>query len=96
MVIAKSFARIHKANLINFGILPFTFADQSDYDTIEEGSKLLFTGLIDQIEAGREVRAVIEGGSSDGRIIVLLHDLAARPLKVVLSGGLLNYTRNKT
>ncbi len=96
MVIAKSFARIHKANLINFGILPFTFADASDYDVIEEDSNIAFAGLIDQIKAGREIEAVLEGGSSDGRKIILLHDLAARPLEVVLAGGLLNYTRNKT
>ena len=44
-VIAKSFARIHQANLINFGIVPFTFANEADYDTIDEGDVLKISNL---------------------------------------------------
>ena len=48
-VIAKSFARIHKQNLVNNGIIPLVFADAADYDNIHEGDELAFDGLIDQI-----------------------------------------------
>ncbi|MFY9451956.1 MAG: aconitate hydratase, partial [Bacillota bacterium] len=46
-VIAKSFARIHKANLVNFGILPLEFADPEDYDSLEQGDVLIFSNLIE-------------------------------------------------
>jgi aconitate hydratase len=94
-VIAKSFARIHKANLINFGILPLTFADPGDYDRLREGVTLRIDGLRDALEhsrdeGGGEVSAAIEDGGGEIR---LHHDLAGRSVDIVLAGGKLAYTR---
>ena len=52
--LVKSFARIHKANLINFGILPLTFADPGDYDRIRRGAKVVIPGLRKSLENGAE------------------------------------------
>jgi aconitate hydratase len=95
-VIVKSFARIHKANLINFGILPLTFSNPSDYDNIEEGVSLSFKKLPEQLKAGKEVTATLVGGSGDGTSMVFLHDMEERLLSVVLAGGLLNFTRQSS
>lgn len=88
-VIAKSFARIHVANLINAGILPLTFADPADYDSLSQDSRLSFQNL----------KAGIAGGSVEmtdeatGRKISLRCDLTPRQQKILLCGGLLNYTK---
>ncbi len=86
--IAKSFARIHKANLINFGILPLTFVDPRDYDAIEQGNVLSLL----------EVRSALEKGSrrletrdlSSGRTIALAIDVTDREREILLAGGLIN------
>ena len=88
-VIAKSFARIHVANLINAGILPLTFADPVDYDALEQGATLRLTDLSAGMKAGR-VNIVDE---STGKIFTALCDLSERQQKILLSGGLLNYTK---
>ena len=88
-VIAKSFARIHVANLINAGILPLTFADPVDYDALEQGATLRLTDLSAGMKAGR-VNIV---DVSTGNIFTALCDLSERQQKILLSGGLLNYTK---
>ena len=88
-VIAKSFARIHVANLINAGILPLTFADPVDYDALEQDATLRLTDLSAGMKAGR-VNIVDE---STGNIFTALCDLSERQQKILLSGGLLNYTK---
>ena len=88
-VIAKSFARIHVANLINAGILPLTFADPVDYDALEQGAILRLTDLSVGMKAGK-ITVVDE---STGKIFTALCDLSDRQQKILLSGGLLNYTR---
>ena len=88
-VIAKSFARIHVANLINAGILPLTFADPVDYDALKQGATLRLTDLSAGMKAGR-VNIVDE---STGNIFTALCDLSERQQKILLSGGLLNYTK---
>ena len=88
-VIAKSFARIHVANLINAGILPLTFGDPVDYDALEQGATLRLTDLSAGMKAGR-VNIVDE---STGNIFTALCDLSERQQKILLSGGLLNYTK---
>ena len=90
-VIAKSFARIHQANLINNGILPMTFADEADYDRIDQGDELTLPG----------VRALVEAGSAEftlrnvtkGEDYKVLLPLTERQKGCILCGGLLNYTR---
>lgn len=91
-VIAKSFARIHKDNLINNGILPVTFADPADYDRLEAGDQLQFRGLIDDV-AAREVFTVenlTKGTSFDVRL-----DVTPRQREMLLAGGLINYTKRQ-
>ncbi|MBO5323190.1 MAG: aconitate hydratase [Oscillospiraceae bacterium] len=86
-VIAKSFARIHAANLINAGILPLTFADPADYDALEQGSKLELADLATGMAAGKI--AV----TCNGKIFYANCDLTERQQKILLCGGLLNYTK---
>jgi len=89
-VVAKSFARIHKANLINFGILPLTFVREEDYDSITSLSKLLFKDLIKALNSRDPLSVEISDNKS---AIFLQHDLTDRQVKIILVGGLLNYTR---
>ncbi|TLN00791.1 aconitate hydratase, partial [bacterium] len=88
-VITKSFARIHRANLINFGILPLTFVDEADYDKIEQGDRLeLAAGALSDAEL--TVKNVTRGTEFKVR-----HDLTERQAAIVLAGGLLNYTKKQ-
>jgi aconitate hydratase len=87
-VIAKSFARIHAANLINAGILPLTFADAADYDRVSQGDALAIEGL-DALESGRAVLRNVTSGEE----ILLNCDFTSRQIAILRAGGLLNYTR---
>ena len=88
-VLAKSFARIHIANLINAGILPLTFADPADYDHVAQGSKL----RIDNIVAGLQSGTLYIADAATGKRIEAKCDLSERQRKILLAGGLLNYTK---
>ncbi len=90
-VLAKSFARIHKANLINFGILPLQFTEPDDYKTLSRGDRLKLDHTSEQLD--NKVVTLLR--SSDGLAIKASHGLTARQLKIVKAGGLLNYTRGK-
>ena len=89
--IVKSFARIHKANLVNFGILPLVFRDPADYNLFTQGDQVSFP----------DVRRLVENGSTDiplllnGREIITLLDVSERQRKELLAGGTLNYVKNK-
>ncbi len=91
-VVAKSFARIHMANLINFGIIPLTFKDPADYDRISEGDDIEIAGFADAI-AGKE--ELILRNKTTGESIVLLLAATPRQREILLCGGLLNYTKDK-
>ncbi len=91
-VIAKSFARIHRTNLINFGILPLRFANPSDYETIEEGAEITLPGIRAQLEEEKRKRVV---AMVDGRSIALTHEYTPRQIEILKSGGLLNYTKSR-
>ena len=88
-VIAKSFARIHVANLINAGILPLTFADPADYDALAQGGKLTLMDISGGMKKGR-----ITVADESGRTFDALCDLSARQQAILMAGGLLNYTKN--
>jgi aconitate hydratase len=89
--IAKSFARIHQANLCNFGILPLTFANPADYERCRVGSELTFTALRQQVASGaREIRVRI-----DGEEILTLLDVSPRQRQELLAGGTLNHVRQQ-
>ena len=88
-VIAKSFARIHAANLINAGILPLTFANAADYDALEQGAKLRLTNL----KAGMTCGKIFVEDTVSGKQFTAHCDLTQRQQAILLCGGLLNYTR---
>jgi aconitate hydratase len=91
-VIAKSIERIHKANLINFCVVPIELAKQEDYEKIEQGDKLRIDGLLEAIKNKNEVRVVEENGKYDfsGKL-----DLSDRDREILLAGGLLKFTLEK-
>lgn len=87
--IAKGFARIHKANLCNFGILPLKFSDAEDYDRVKEGVNLVFPEVRERISRGdREIPVEIEGK----RIVTLL-EVSDLQRKYLLAGGAMNYVK---
>jgi aconitate hydratase len=91
-VIAKSFERIHIANLINFGIVPFTFADEEDYESIDMGDEVRIHDIRGLLERGEPIVLVNE---SAGREIPLAYDLTARQVKILLAGGRLNEVKGE-
>ncbi|MEA3385726.1 MAG: aconitase family protein, partial [Thermodesulfobacteriota bacterium] len=88
--LVKSFARIHKANLINFGILPFTFIDPDDYDRIEQGDTVNIPGLRTALLGGSDTVSVKIG--KDKTIQACL-ELSERDRMILASGSLLNWVR---
>ncbi|HLB73379.1 MAG TPA: hypothetical protein VJJ98_05130, partial [Sedimentisphaerales bacterium] len=90
VVIAKSIERIHKANLINFCIVPIEFAEPNNYDKIETGDKLVINDLLGAIKNRDEVRIAKTDGSFEfvGRL-----ELSTRDREVLLAGGRLSFTR---
>lgn len=89
--LVKGFARIHKANLVNFGIVPMTFADPADYDAIAQGDELVFSGLRQALLSG--ARAVPVKRTSDGKIFEARLELSDRERQVLAAGGLLNWVK---
>lgn len=90
-VLVKSFARIHKANLINTGILPLTFKNEADYDKIDEMDELSLPDVLNEMKNGSEVTVVNK--SKDYTFKAVL-DISARAREILAAGGLLNYTKN--
>lgn len=88
-VVAKSFARIHAANLINAGILPLTFADPADYDALQPGARL----RIDDIRAGMAAGSLTLTDTAAGKAYSVVCSLTERQQAILLAGGLLNYTK---
>ncbi|MBO7389507.1 MAG: aconitate hydratase [Oscillospiraceae bacterium] len=88
-VIAKSFARIHRANLINAGILPLVFENASDYDLINEGNNPVITNIKNGLKSGRIIMEL------NGKEITLLCELSERQRSILYAGGLLNLTREE-
>ena len=90
-VIAKSFARIHQANLINNGILPLTFANEADYADIDQMDELSLPNVRAAITAGEECLTL--RNETKGHDYAVLLPLTSRQRGMILAGGLLNYTR---
>ncbi len=89
-VLAKSFARIHMANLINNGIMPLVFETESDYDRISEGDALEINNALSQVESGI---IVVENKTKNESYNMILN-ITDRQKEMIKFGGLLNYTRN--
>lgn len=93
-VIAKSFARIHRANLINFGIIPFELQNSSDFDLLTQGTKVSIQDVTEVLGSGdKSITAEISAGNTNRKIALKL-DLTVRQRQVLLAGGLLNYIRS--
>ena len=86
-VLVKSFARIHRANLVNFGILPLIFVREEDYDVLAEGDLLIIKDLPSQLKERDEI---ILTRLSNGDTFSLQHGLSRRQVEIILAGGLLN------
>jgi len=91
-VIAKSMERIHEANLLNFGIIPLKFADEKDYNSIEQGDELVLPDVKKEIEQGKDVRVK---NKTKGNEFKVKYTLSDRQKKVLLKGGTLAYMKNK-
>lgn len=87
--LVKSFARIHKANLINFGILPLTFVDAEDYDKVQQGSEIVIPGIREAVSSGAETIPV----EIDGQPMQARCELSSRHREIMVAGGLLNWAR---
>jgi aconitate hydratase len=88
-VVAKSFERIHAANLINFGILPLVFANPADYDKVGADERAEIAGIPAALTSGGELAL----RTSSGAVVALKHSFSARQREILLAGGMLNYTR---
>ena len=88
-VLTKSFARIHKANLVNYGIIPLCFSNASDYDAISQGDTLLLSNIEEALDTGCDFKI-----EANGRTILATNDLSERSRAILKQGGLARYTRN--
>jgi aconitate hydratase len=91
-VLVKSFARIHKANLINSGIVPMEFIDEADYNKINLLDKLEFPNILDKLETG----SIEISNVTTGQKILVRVELSEKEIEVLKAGGKLNYTKNET
>lgn len=90
-VLTKSFARIHRSNLINAGILPITFINEEDYDKIEQNDELVIDNIIESIKNDNNL---ILRNATKGFDIEVSCELSSRAKEIVLAGGLLAFTKN--
>ena len=88
-VIAKSFARIHKDNLINYGVLPITFTDESDYDGLTIGNQLEIANITQLLKNNDTQINVMN--ITNGQQISCKLDVTDRQIEILLAGGLINH-----
>ncbi len=91
-VLAKSFARIHHANLVNFGIVPLEFKNKEDYNKFSLGDELLIPELESRLKAGKEITVI---NKTTGEEVICTYNLTPKQVSVLLKGGLLNWIKNK-
>lgn len=91
-VIAKSFARIHWQNLVNFGIVPLTFVDAADYGRILEGDLLTLPNICQAIHEGKQTKLV---NQTKDETYIVEHGLSDRQVEIVLAGGQINFFRKR-
>ncbi len=90
-VVAETFARIHRQNLINFGAVPLRFAEPGDRDKVKKGATLRLRGLREAVEKGEEIEAELD----DGTTLRLVHGLDQRQRRTLLAGGLANLLKEQ-
>lgn len=91
-MIAKQIACIHWESLVNFGVLPLTFADESDYDALEQGDTLAHSSVPEALIGGSEL--LLENRIR-GTELTVQHGLSDRQIDVLLKGGLINWMRER-
>ncbi len=94
MVIAKSFARIHRMNLVNFGILPVIFSDPSVYDQLELNDVVVMENAREQLAGSVRDRTLVLKVPKKKLTLAVTHNLFPRMIEVILAGGLTNWTRD--
>ncbi|NEV93575.1 aconitate hydratase [Psychroflexus sp. YR1-1] len=94
-VIAKSYARIAWQNLINFGILPLEFTQESDYDLIEQGDDIELKDVISSVRSKEPIEVVIHKSNGEQKTIQTKHSLSGRQIDVLIKGGIINDFREK-
>ena len=87
-VIAKSFARIHRANLVNFGIMPLTFENENDYNSIDQGDSIELPDIKNNLKSGGKITI---SNLTKNKEIKVAHTLTSREIDILCVGGLLNY-----
>ena len=95
MVIAKGFARIHRMNLVNFGILPVIFSDPTIYDRLELNDVVTMENVREQLAGSVDDRTLILSVPTKNLKVTVTHNLFPRMIDVILAGGLTNWTRDK-
>jgi aconitate hydratase len=90
VVIAKGIERIHSANLVNFGIVPLTFARPEDYDAIAQGDELVIENLPGALDSGGPI---LVSNTTKGTSFEARHTLSERQKRILKAGGLLNYVK---
>jgi len=90
VVLAQSFARIHRQNLVNFGVLPLTFADPADYKALARGDCIRIENLPDQLGGGESI--VVQALNTHCNVLTR-HALSPRQCEMLLAGGLINWVR---
>ncbi|MHB8281655.1 MAG: aconitate hydratase, partial [bacterium] len=90
-VIVKSFARIHFANLINFGILPLTFDNIADYDKINQGDLLEAPNILRELSERKSIKFINKTKNEE---YIFKYNLTDRQINIIKEGGLLNETKN--
>lgn len=92
-VLVRSFARIHKTNLVNFGIIPLQFSNDADYDRIKQDDQLRIDNVPSNLQSGNDLTVVNE---TQGYEFTATYDLSERQVGILCEGGLLNYTKNRS
>ncbi|NAZ06406.1 MAG: aconitate hydratase, partial [Thermocrinis sp.] len=91
-VLAKSFARIHHANLVNFGIVPLEFKHKEDYNKFSLGDEILIPELESRLKEGKEIVVI---NKTTGEEVLCTYNLTPKQVSVLLKGGLLNWIKSK-
>jgi aconitate hydratase len=92
IALVKDFARIHWQNLVNFGVLPLTFIEESDYDKLEQGDILIGEGLRNKIKRGQELNLAVKGKNMEFKV---KHALSERQIEIMLNGGIINWVKSR-
>jgi aconitate hydratase len=91
-VLARSFARIHRANLINFGIIPLGFGDEADYDAVSPGDQLEIRDAVGQLKVDAKIKVE---NTTQGTSFEVDHGLTERQIDIMTKGGLLNWIKEQ-